>query len=200
MSDSTGDGATRGEPLEDADRPVVTGLVALLAVGLVIGLVLGVATLIGTRVLGLGGDDGGTVTARETLFLPTPSPTEPDDGPLITLAPSDEPSSTSTATSEPSPTETESEKPERDIALSASQTAVAPMEQIDLTGVYPSGEGAILQVQRFEGGWEDFPVTVSVSGGTFATYVQTGRTGRQRFRVVDTDTGEASNEVRVQVG
>ena len=54
------------------------------------------------------------------------------------------------------------------------------MEQIDLTGVYPGGEGAILQVQRFEGGkWEDFPVTASVSNETFSTYVQTSQTGRQ---------------------
>ena len=76
------------------------------------------------------------------------------------------------------------------------------MQQIDLTGVYPGGEGAILQVQRFEnGGWTDFPASpVSVSDQTFSTYVQTGQPGIQRFRMLDTDTGEASNEVRVTVG
>ena len=75
------------------------------------------------------------------------------------------------------------------------------MEQIDLTGVYPGGEGAILQVQRFEGGsWQDFPVTVSVSDGTFSTYVQTGQGGVNRFRVVDTDSGKPSNEVKVTIG
>ena len=74
------------------------------------------------------------------------------------------------------------------------------MQQIDLTGTYQSGEGAILQVQRFEDGtWSDFPVTMSVSGGTFATYVQTGRTGENKFRVVDTDADVVSNEVTVTV-
>ncbi len=59
------------------------------------------------------------------------------------------------------------------------------MEQIDLTGVYPGGEGAILQVQRFENGtWTDFPASpVSVSDQTFSTYVQTGQPGVQRFRM-----------------
>ena len=71
------------------------------------------------------------------------------------------------------------------------------MEQIDLTGVYPGGEGAILQVQRFEGGkWADFPVPISVSDETFATYVQTSQPGVNRFRVIDTDNGATSNEVR----
>ena len=75
------------------------------------------------------------------------------------------------------------------------------MEQIDLTGVYPGGEGAILQVQRFtSGAWQDFPVTVSVSDETFSTYVQTSQAGLNRFRVVDTDTERISNEVRVPIG
>ena len=75
------------------------------------------------------------------------------------------------------------------------------MEQIDLTGVYPGGEGAILQVQRFTNGkWQDFPVTVSVSDETFTTYVQTSQAGENKFRVVDSDTDLISNEVRVTVG
>ena len=75
------------------------------------------------------------------------------------------------------------------------------MEPIDLTGTYPGGEGAILQVQKFEsGGWTDFPVTVSVAGETFSTFIQTGQLGNNRFRVVDSDTGKKSNEVRVRIG
>jgi hypothetical protein len=75
------------------------------------------------------------------------------------------------------------------------------MEQIDLTGTYPTGEGAILQVQRFEdGAWEDFPVTMSVSNQTFSTYVQTSRPGENKFRVIDTDKDLFSNEVIVTVG
>jgi hypothetical protein len=75
------------------------------------------------------------------------------------------------------------------------------MQQIDLTGIYPGGEGAILRVQRFESGqWQDFPVTASVSNQTFSTYVQTSRSGVNKFRVVDTDSGLKSNPVRVTVG
>ena len=81
------------------------------------------------------------------------------------------------------------------------QQSVSPMQQIDLTGTYQGGEGAVLQVQRFENGaWVDFPVTASVSGGTFGTYLLTGRTGENRFRVVDTDSEAISNEVTVTVG
>jgi hypothetical protein len=39
-----------------------------------------------------------------------------------------------------------------------------------------------------------------VSDETFATYVQTSQTGPNRFRVVDTDTGRASNDVSVNIG
>ena len=41
---------------------------------------------------------------------------------------------------------------------------------------------------------------MSVSGGTFATYVQTSHSGPNEFRVVDTDSDVISNEVTVTVG
>lgn len=182
----------------DEDRPVLSGLVALVAVGLVVGVVAGLAALVGTRLLGVGGDGSSSAgsTAQETLYLPEPQVTERASGPLITLAPGDE----SAASEEPSESPSESETPEKAVTLQSGQTSVGPMEQIDLSGVYPDGEGAILKVQRFEeGGWADFGVTASVSGGIFSTYVETGRTGENRFRVVDTDTDLASNEIIVTV-
>ncbi len=187
------------ETLEREGRPVLSGLLALVGVGLAVGLIVGLAALIGTRMLGFGGETASAETTNnQSMYLPKPEKTEAEDGPLITLAP--EPSSTDDETSQPSESET-TEKAENAISLSASQTEVAPMEQIDLTGVYPGGEGAILQVQRFTtGSWQDFPVTVSVSDETFATYVQTSQTGLTRFRVVDTDTERISNPVRVQIG
>ena len=113
------------------------------------------------------------------MYLPKPEKTEAEDGPLITLAP--EPSRP--VDGERVRAVRDGDRPRRpgegDLA-SASQTEVAPMEQIDLTGVYPGGEGAILQVQRFtSGSWQDFPVTVSVSDETFSTYVQTSQARRQ---------------------
>jgi len=185
--------------VEKEEKPILTGLVALVAVAAVVGLLLGLASLIGARVLGLSGDDSasGDSTRGETLYLPKPQPTESETGPLVTLAPGD-PTPTDLDTG---PTDPATHKPKREISLSAGQTSVSSFEQIDLTGVYPLGEGAILQVQRLEDGhWSDFPVTMSVGDGTFSTYVQTSRPGVNEFRVIDTDTGTKSNSVKVRVG
>ncbi|MFC6287314.1 hypothetical protein ACFP3Q_08305 [Nocardioides sp. GCM10027113] len=187
------------EVSERTERPVVAGLVALLGVGLAVGLVLGLAALAGTRMLGLGGDEvAAETTGGASLYLPRPVRTSANTDPLITLnaQPTQEPSQSG----KPKKPE-KSEKPAPVISLSAGQTAVAPMQQIDLTGVYQGGEGAVLQVQRYTGGaWKDFPVTVSVSDATFSTYVQTSQPGVNRFRVVDTDSGRKSNEVRIRIG
>ena len=188
-------------PLPDGEEhPVAAGLLALVGVGLVVGLIAGLAALAGTRVMGLGGDNASAqTTSEQSLYLPKPQPTESPSGPLITLAPGETATPTEQPTQEPSATP--SKRAKKEISLSASQTSVAPMEQIDLTGVYPGGEGAILQVQRFtSGSWQSFPVTVSVSDETFATYVQTSQSGLNRFRVVDTDSGLESNEVKVTIG
>ena len=181
-------------------HPVITGLIALVSVGLVVGLIAGVAALVGTHVLGLGGAEAssGGGGGKATLYLPKPQKTQSASAPLITLAPGDTPSSDSSQPSEPSDSATEQKT---QISLSAGENSVAPMQQIDLTGVYPGGEGAILRVQRFESGqWQDFPVTASVSNQTFSTYVQTSRSGVNKFRVIDTDSQLASNAVRVTVG
>ncbi len=183
---------------DSTQRPVISGLLALVGVGLAVGLFLGVAALGATRVLGLtGGADPQATTSEQSMYLPKPERTDPASGPLITL----NPVPTETTSSGPSPEPSKTRAPKKQISLSASQTAVSPMEQIDLTGVYPRGEGAILQVQRFtDGAWRDFPVTVSVSDETFSTFVQTSQGGVNRFRVVDTDSDLISNEVRVTIG
>ncbi|WP_182524871.1 hypothetical protein [Nocardioides dongkuii] len=177
---------------EPEGRPVLTGLAALAGVGLVVGLVLGGAALAVTQVLGLDGEtSSGQASSAESIYLPRPSETEGDDGPAITLAPGED---------EPSEEPSESEASDDSISLSAGQTEVSPMENIDLTGVYPGGEGAILQVERLaDGAWTEFPVTASVGNETFTTYVQTGQLGPNKFRVRDTDTGEVSNAVSVTV-
>lgn len=187
--------------LRDEDHPVLTGFIALVAVGLVVGLVLGGVALGATRVLGVGGEDTTSTASDDTdFFLPKPSLTDGPSGPLITLAPEQGDSSES-ASSRPEPEETEeTEDAEGEITLNVGQSTVGVMQNIDLTGVFPGGEGAVLQVQKFSGGWQDFPVTAVVSNETFATYVQTSSLGVNRFRVVDSETGTASNEVKVTVG
>jgi hypothetical protein len=177
---------------EDEGHPIVSGLVALVGVGVVVGLLVSVGALAASSVLGLGGgDDGGTASSQQSMYLPKPSDTAQETGPKITLAPGEE---------TPTGTTTSSAPEQFAISLSAAATEVGPMEEIYLTGVYPGGEGAVVQVQRFEDGkWTDFPVDAVVSGTTFSTYVQTAQVGVNRFRVRDTEGPDASNEVRVKV-
>jgi len=188
---------------EKQDNPVLTGLVALIAVSIAVGLVLGGVALVGTRVLGIGGDSAGSSGAseRESAVIPRPSKTAAN-GPQVTLNTQSPEETDYSATDEPE-TEPTDEKTDKKtaITLQAGQTAVGNFERIDLTGIYPGGEGAILQVQRFEGGqWVDFNATLSVSNETFNTYVQSAQVGVNKFRVINTATGDASNAVKVTVG
>lgn len=176
-----------GDPRKD--RPVLAGLLALVAVAVAIGLLGGLAVIVGVKATGLDGsttasDDSATPS---TFNLPKPSETGSSIPP-----PEEE--------VQPSAGE-ESSAPTEPISLTAVQQSVSPMQQIDLTGTYQGGEGAVLQVQRFENGaWGDFPVTTSVTGGAFATAVATGRVGENKFRVIDTDSEAISNEITVTVG
>jgi hypothetical protein len=104
----------------------------------------------------------------------------------------------STGTPAPSPRASPTER--TPIALQVEPTSVQPGQRINLTGDYRNGDGALLQVQRLQGGWTDFPVTIPVDGGRFSTYIQTSRTGDARFRVVDKGAGRSSNVVRVTIG
>ena len=171
---------------------MLSGLVALVSVAAVVGLILGFGALAATRLIGVGGSAGDSSGgAQDSMYLPRPERTTKS-------VPSVEASSRPSA---PKTDKTKTQEPETGIRLTAGQSSVGPMQQIDLSGQYPQGEGAILQVQRFQAGsWVDFPVTASVSGGTFSTYVQTGQAGVNRFRVFDGDRDEASNEVRVTIG
>lgn len=173
-------------------HPIAFGLLALFGVGLAIGLVLALGALMVSEVLLGGADDGaGSAAAERSMYIPDPSSSAEagGPGPLVSMQPHQQPQGK------------KDQAPQQAISLQAAQTSVGPMEQIDLTGTYQGGEGAVLQVQRFTAGsWGDFPVTVSVSGGTFSTYVQTSAIGKVKFRVVDSDTGQQSNPVTVQIG
>lgn len=180
----------------DEERPVVVGLIALIGVAVAVGLVASVVFLVGARVVGLSGGHAAVVAGDEgaTLDVPRPQKTPPASGPSITLGSSP----TSETTNSPPP---KIKKPKKQISLQAGQSSVAPMGRIDLTGTYPGGEGAVLNVQKFSNGsWQDFySISATVTNGTFSTYIQTGTPGMNRFRVIDSDTHRASNEVRVQI-
>jgi hypothetical protein len=181
----------------DEERPVVFGLVALVAVAVAVGLVASVVFVVGAHVLGVSGGHAAVVAGDDgaTLDVPKPVKTPPASGPSITLGSSP----SSDATNSPPP---KIKKPKKRISLQAGQSSVAPMGRIDLTGTYPGGEGAVLNVQKFSNGtWQDFySISATVTNGTFSTYIQTGTPGMNRFRVIDSDTQISSNEVKVQIG
>ena len=175
-------------------RQLAVGVGVLVAVALVIGGVMSVVALGAAKVTGLGGSHA-SATAPPSLYFPSDDPTttpETYPDPNGSDEPSPSPSSES-----PSAKPTQKTRP---ITLQAFPQQVPPNERINLTGVYQGGEGARLQVQRFENGWVDFPVSTSVSGGSFTTYIYTGRSGANRFRVIDKEADKASNPVRVRVG
>lgn len=74
--------------------------------------------------------------------------------------------------------------------------------RIVISGVQkPPKAGTRVTVQRREsGGWVDFPAGSTVgSDGTYSLWLQTGRTGEMSFRVIDSESGESSNAVRLKV-
>lgn len=192
---------------QDDEKPwtrqllVVVGV--LVAVALVIGAMVSVIALGAAKVTGISSAKA-TATSKPSLYVPSGKPT-------VGLEPYPEPSgrpqrhkkgsggSSQGSGSSDSPDSPDSNK-KTQITLQVYPQQVAPSQRINLTGLYTGGEGAQLQVQRFEGGsWSDFPVTASVSGGQFSTYVTTTHPGPQRIRVADKATHRISNAVRVTV-
>jgi hypothetical protein len=185
-----------GPDLSQQAHPIFWGLLALVVVGGVVGTFLALGALTASRVLGFGGGDSGSgPTAGSSMYLPEPQATDSSPSAAPSSGDGSAPSTpSSSATSKPS-------KPANPIKLVASPLAVSSFGRINLTGTYPGGDGAILQVQRKDGGkWLEFSVTAAVNGESFATYVQTSRTGENRFRMMDTDTKKVSNPVTVTVG
>jgi hypothetical protein len=141
----------------------------------------------------VGQSSGGSGRAEASLVMPRYHPTKQagdDRGPAGSL-PSKKQRHKSPAAS-----------PKTDrIKLFAAPQRVSPGDRINFNGVYLDGEGVALQVQRKENGrWVDFPVTVTVQGGAFETWIETSKTGRSMFRVVDEEANRASNVAVVTVG
>lgn len=194
---------------ERPERAIFDGLIALVAVSVAVGLVLALVAFAGVKILGFGdGGDGDSTAEQEVMSIPPIEETSGPTAPAITLhTETPDPDETSSSADETESSEATTEPTDEEsadegkISLSAGQLQVGNFDRIDLTGVYPGGEGAVLQVQRFEGGsWSDFPATTAVSNETFSTYVQTGVDGVNRFRMLDKSEGVHSNEVKVTVG
>lgn len=184
---------------DSEDKPVTNGLIALVAVAVVVGLLAGIAILIGTKMMGVGGDSASSgETGGASLYLPEPSETDQHDGPLVTLPATESESAKGKKKGEEEKEERE-KKPKDEITLSPGASQASPGEELYLSGVYPTGEGAVLDIEiRIEGhGWQEFPVDVSVSGSTFTTYVITSQVGKIQWRVVDKERNLKSNAITV---
>jgi hypothetical protein len=176
---------------EAPGRTLLMALGAMAGVALVVGVILGLVVMAVVRLSGVGEASTAADQAPESLYLPSYQPTKsPQDDGLGLPGPTTSPSrSPSTPPSTPTPS------PER-IELVVAPHDVAPGQRIDFRGVYEAGDGVSLQIQRKEDGvWSDFPVTTTVHGGTFDTWIETTHTGRTPYRVYDVAAGRASNVV-----
>jgi hypothetical protein len=171
-------------------RQLLIGLSVLLVIGLLIGGIFAVIAVKAVDYVGLGGDSGNPTSSPNPLLPSTASaahtapPTKPTNSP---------PASTRSPHRRP---------PQHAITLQASPKAVPSSGRINLSGTYAGHDGATLQVQRAlgTGAWSDFPISTSVSGGAFGTYIETTLTGINHIRMLDKATGQMSNVVTVRVG
>lgn len=171
-------------------RQLLVGVGLLVIVGLLVGGLIAVVALKAADVAGVGEKGAESTDPPPGLFPngPNGSSTPPPTSPRPTTPPTSQP--------------TTRRPPQPAIELVASPLQAATYERVNLTGSYRGAPtGASLQVQRAEAGgaWADFPTSASVSDSTFATYIETGRLGPNRFRVVDASTGKMSNVVVVLI-
>ena len=175
---------------EDARPELASVVLKVLGVAIVVGLVIGIGAWVLVKAIGLDSPDTANDPGRVQPITPLPTTALP--------VPSDSDSASSGTSDLPTITPAPGSG---DLFLSAAPVIVDPMERINLTGQWPGHDNEGLLVQRLEGGkWADFGVQVRVNVGTFETYVMTGRSGDQRFRVYDPESKTASNEVTVTVG
>ena len=191
--------------MDDDQGPTRLQMVLLKGAAVLVGIcaVIAIGTLVMVKTLGL--DSGGSDHARTTALKPQPVTPLPSTA-LPVPGQSDTPASDNADRQHRSGEHAHRTRRDNSGAkgfrLAATPANVRPMERINLTGTYPHHDNISVVVQRFEGGqWSDFAgVDASVDLGTFQTYVMTGRTGDNRFRMFDPSTGRASNAVTVTVG
>lgn len=212
QGETTGSRSREGATVRSTGQhPIAAGVTALVAVAVGVGLIVGIGMFVGVNIMGLGGrgaagDQATDPDAGASLYVPPPKPTKTATGPAITLnaSPTSTPEKkTGSASASSSPSASVAAKPmKKKITLQAGTVSAKPMERIDLSGIYPGGEGAILRLERNDGqGWEDFGIPdVPVTGEQFSTVIQSGRVGRHEFRMKDIDTGTYSNLVSVTIG
>lgn len=193
---------------DEEENPVISGLVALVAVAVVVGLLAGIAVLLGTRLIGISGDTNlasDEPAAGATMYLPDPQKTERADDPAITLLPTETESSSPRAgatTSAPGKKKKAKKDTDASLSLSASPLSAAIGEQVMLSGTYTNGEGSVIDIWRKveDGSWEEFNVDAYVSGGVFQVNVSSYQAGAVQWKVRDESNGVESDPITVNYG
>ena len=158
-------------PVQNPAGKKRSGLLAVAAITLV-------ALLIGAFFIASRGEGGVTaqpnVTVTATATMPVSKP--PSER-------SNEPTDTGSGSAAKETIQLE------DLAASA-----RPFEAVRIQGTYRGGAGSFLRVQRWDGGkWLDFPLpTKTDQSGQFITQAEFGQPGSYRLRVLDPDSGVAS--------
>ena len=80
------------------------------------------------------------------------------------------------------------------IRLDDSTDSAEPFETVTIRGTYDGGARTFLSVQHWsDGAWQSFPVPAKTdSSGQFTAYVELGKPSRYRLRVLDPESGVAS--------
>lgn len=189
------------DPVGARNRAILFGLVTLVVLGVIVGLSVG---WLGSRAVdstGIDeveaprGDPGNTEDPYEDF---TASPSEPEE--TDTTEPS-EPTETEPSTPT-EPPETRKPRKPRGPTLHASPSTASGNEQVTLSGRFPGlASGVTLAVERREGGvWASFAdvTTTTERRGRFSTWIWTGQSGRNLFRVT-AETGVSTPPVVVQI-
>jgi len=93
-------------------------------------------------------------------------------------------------------------EPRQNIELEERFYTAQPTETLKIAGRYSRSEvPALLRVQRKQqDAWASFPLpTRTDRSGNFSAYVELGKPGRHRLRVVDPQTGAASSVITVAI-
>jgi hypothetical protein len=133
------------------------------------------ALLIGALLFTASRDRGGAAQS-----VPTVTAT----GIATASEPTSDPSNKSTNTGGAKPT----------IQLVDLPGSARPFQNVRIKGTYRSGPDTFVQVQRWEGGeWVASPLPAKTDeSGKFTAFVELGQPGRYQLRVVDPDSGVAS--------
>lgn len=193
------------------DRPVAAGVRALVLVAVVGGIVAAVCLAVVVRTSNIASDRAAFDSGMKLVmpsFTSEPNQIQPVVLPTLSQTPAPEPTDAFTDSSSPDASYSA-------VPLPSAQTGAFPINLqsgelnvtilLDLSGTYPQGEGAVLQIQQFvNGAWADFrPPGQSgqlvVGGGLFSGSITPTGKGQELFRVRNISNADVSNSVSVIV-